>query len=202
MKNTGKHIDVSRLFIYYNARLKDGLDESNMKDDGAFITGAIEGLKEFGCCKEQSFPYKKSNVNKKPLRNCYEEAKAYRVTEGTQVKADLDEMKACLAQGHPFVFGLMLFESFSDAETNDGRVPMPDNEYEAQREVHGWHALLAVGYSDRSQCFIIRNSWGANWVSYFYLIIINFKSRCSDMILSVILTRLHLSMQRLSIFLL
>ena len=27
------------------------------------------------------------------------------------------------------------------------------------------HALLAVGYSDQSQAFIVRNSWGENWVS-------------------------------------
>lgn len=26
------------------------------------------------------------------------------------------------------------------------------------------HALLAVGYSDQSQSFIVRNSWGENWV--------------------------------------
>ncbi len=30
------------------------------------------------------------------------------------------------------------------------------------------HALLAVGYSDQSESFIVRNSWGENWVSYFY----------------------------------
>ena len=26
------------------------------------------------------------------------------------------------------------------------------------------HALLAVGYSDHSKSFIVRNSWGPNWV--------------------------------------
>ena len=26
------------------------------------------------------------------------------------------------------------------------------------------HALLAVGYSDQSKAFIVRNSWGENWV--------------------------------------
>lgn len=29
------------------------------------------------------------------------------------------------------------------------------------------HALLAVGYSDNSHSFIVRNSWGENWVRYF-----------------------------------
>ena len=27
------------------------------------------------------------------------------------------------------------------------------------------HAMLAVGYSDRSQSFIVRNSWGEDWVT-------------------------------------
>jgi hypothetical protein len=26
------------------------------------------------------------------------------------------------------------------------------------------HALLAVGYSDQSKAFIVRNSWGEQWV--------------------------------------
>ncbi|UJR08053.1 hypothetical protein I4U23_012330 [Adineta vaga] len=163
MKNTGKHVDVSRLFIYFNGRIKDGAQESNMKDSGTFIKSAIAGLTEFGCCKEKLHPYETSSVNRKPLSNCYAEAKKYCITNGMQLKTELDEMKACLAQGYPFTFGLQLFKSFSQAETNGGRVPMPDVGTEAQRQEHGWHAMLAVGYSDRSQCFIVRNSWGEKW---------------------------------------
>jgi C1A family cysteine protease len=29
--------------------------------------------------------------------------------------------------------------------------------------VLGGHAVLAVGYSDASQRFLLRNSWGADW---------------------------------------
>jgi hypothetical protein len=32
------------------------------------------------------------------------------------------------------------------------------------------HAMLAVGYSDMSKSFIVRNSWGVEWVNeYLYL---------------------------------
>jgi len=29
--------------------------------------------------------------------------------------------------------------------------------------VVGGHAVLAVGYDDASQTFLVRNSWGADW---------------------------------------
>ncbi len=27
----------------------------------------------------------------------------------------------------------------------------------------GGHAVMAVGYDDGKQCFIVRNSWGSGW---------------------------------------
>ena len=165
-KNTGKHIDVSRLFIYYNGRKKDGLQDYNMKDGGTRIPNAIEALAEFGCCKEELFPFDITNVNHKPPEKCYEDAKNYRIKEGMQLRGDLDEMKACLAQGYPFVFGLALFNSFIEAETNGGRVPMPVRDDNMGKEFIGDHAMLAAGYSDRSNCFIVQNSAGAEWVSF------------------------------------
>jgi hypothetical protein len=29
--------------------------------------------------------------------------------------------------------------------------------------------MLAVGYSDAQQAFIVRNSWGTDWVNTFFL---------------------------------
>jgi C1A family cysteine protease len=36
-------------------------------------------------------------------------------------------------------------------------MPGPDE------EVLGGHAVLAVGYDDSAECFIVRNSWGSGW---------------------------------------
>jgi C1A family cysteine protease len=33
------------------------------------------------------------------------------------------------------------------------------------------HALLAVGYSDQSESFVVRNSWGQNWVRLFLFVL-------------------------------
>jgi C1A family cysteine protease len=69
-------------------------------------------------------------------------------------------MKACLAEGYPFVFGFTVYESFeSEAVAKSGKLNLPKKN-EAQA---GGHAVMAVGYQDSSKRFIIRNSWGPNW---------------------------------------
>jgi len=135
-----------------------------MEDGGTCIPSAIESLVKYGCCKENLFPYTSKNVNAKPPAECYAAASPYRVKQAVELEPRLDEMKACLAEGYPFVFGLQLFQSFHQAETNGGLVTTPNPQYESQSEVHGWHALLAVGYDDGKQWFIVRNSWGEDWV--------------------------------------
>ena len=172
MKNHKKHIDVSRLFIYYNARRQLVRNESHVQDTGTSVSHAIDALRQYGCCKENVFPFEKQHINQRPPEHCYHEAKNYRITEALQLSTDIDEMKDCLAEGFPFVFGLETFQSFHQALHNGGCVPMPDVAQEPQNMQHGWHAMLAVGYSDTSQCFFVRNSWGENWVSMtLYLLI-------------------------------
>ncbi|CAF4873649.1 unnamed protein product [Rotaria sp. Silwood1] len=162
LAETGKDIDVSRLFTYYTARVKDGMSEENMGDEGCTIQGAVKALKRDGCCKEKLYPYNIKKINQKPPAYCYEEAKKYRIVDGMTVAVDLNEMKSCLAQKYPFAFGIQLFVSFGEAETNGGIVTMPESNEQGSKK-HGLHAMLAVGYSDRAQCFIVRNSWGSDW---------------------------------------
>ncbi|CAF4628732.1 unnamed protein product, partial [Rotaria sp. Silwood2] len=159
-KKNGHNTDVSRLFIYYNGRVKGGND-FNVTDSGCSMTDVIEALEEFGICLESIWPYDIKMVNRPPNNEAYEAAKDHKITEALQVNIDLYEMKSCLAQGFPFAFGLKLFASFDQA-TNTGVVPMP-SATDRSRQSHGNHALLAVGYSDQSQAFIVRNSWGEDW---------------------------------------
>ena len=70
------------------------------------------------------------------------------------------QMKGCLASGFPFVYGFTVYESFeSDAVAKTGVVPMPA----PTEKVLGGHAVVAVGYDDSTQRFIVRNSWGPGW---------------------------------------
>ncbi|CAF4533888.1 unnamed protein product [Rotaria socialis] len=165
MKNTKKHIDVSRLYMYYNGRTIDNLHTQKMADNGTFIWAAIAGLKRHGCCKEGQYPFNPSSMNTQPPPECYTEGAKHRIKDAFQVPVTLNSMKGCLAEGFPFAFGLGTFLSFAQAQTNGGRVPTPNPMYEPLNAQHGLHAMLAVGYSDASKCFIVRNSWGDTWVS-------------------------------------
>jgi C1A family cysteine protease len=158
-RTLGASGDVSRLFIYYNGRALLG-DEN--KDEGSSITACIQALQEMGACTEDTWPYDVMRVNAQPHNDAFEEALQFLIEEAEEVKVDLFAMKHCLAEGYPFVFGLALFKSFDKAGKN-GKVPMPDPNSEEGRQSHGAHAMLCVGYSDKSQAFIVRNSWGEDW---------------------------------------
>ena len=57
---------------------------------------------------------------------------------------ELNEMKQCLAQGYPFVFGIKLFESFNDAAKN-GVIPKPGPS-DITRGEHGRSAIIVYPY--------------------------------------------------------
>lgn len=134
-KSTGNNIDVSRLFIYYNARIKDGESDESLEDSGCTIASAIESLEESGTCLESIWPYKVKRVNKCPSDEAYTAAENNTINDALELNIDLHEMKSCLAQGFPFVFGLELYKSF-DKAAKKGVVPMP-KAGDKNRESHG-----------------------------------------------------------------
>ena len=72
------------------------------------------------------WPYDEKKVNVKPSKECFQAGKQNAIIEALEVDAEIDEMRSCLAQGFPFVFGLDLYPSFNKAESNGGAVPLPD----------------------------------------------------------------------------
>jgi C1A family cysteine protease len=147
----------SRLFIYYNERTMEGTVDS---DSGAMIRDGIKSVSKQGVCPEDSWKYDITQFAEKPPENCYTEAMARRVTSYQRVPRVLNQMKGCLANGLPFVFGFSVYESFESAEVaKTGTVPMPSS----GESLLGGHAVLAVGYDDATQRFLVRNSWGEGW---------------------------------------
>lgn len=64
--------ELSRLFIYYNSRI---YNETTNVDVGSSLYNGLQGVKDFGICNEELWPYIQSNVNIKPSNECYVEGK-------------------------------------------------------------------------------------------------------------------------------
>lgn len=149
-------IDLSRLFVYYNERAIEGTVD---QDSGAFLRDGIKSLARQGVCPEKEWPYRTSAFRKKPTPACYADAKKYEITSYHRINTT-DEMRTCLAGGFPFVFGFTVYSSFeSAAVARSGVLNIPTR----NETVVGGHAVMAVGYDDTQQRFIVRNSWGADW---------------------------------------
>ncbi|MGZ6240444.1 MAG: C1 family peptidase [Syntrophales bacterium] len=149
-------VDFSRLFIYYNERL---IEHTTKAGAGAMIRDGIKTLAKQGVCSQKTWPYVISKFAVKPNAACYKEAPQHRITSYPRIMT-LDEMRACLAEGSPFVFGFSVYEGFeSQAVARTGVVNMP-KPGEAQV---GGHAVMAVGYDNSKKRFIVRNSWRDDW---------------------------------------
>ncbi|MGG6237442.1 C1 family peptidase [Nodosilinea sp. AN01ver1] len=158
-RDLGDAADVSRLFVYYNARSKTG---SHNEDGGTYMYCAIETLMQHGACSEDLWPNDEELIFTEPDASAYDHAANFKIIEAEALDTDLDLWRHTLAEGYPIAFALNTFESFDEATRNKGRVPKPKRS-DNGRETHGWHAMLCVGYSDKDRMFIVRNSWGPEW---------------------------------------
>lgn len=147
----------SRLFIYWNARAREG---TQGWDSGCSIRDGMKTLASQGACPESEWRYIPGNFAWKPYPDRYASASRYRAIQYSRIGQDETQLKACIAANYPFVFGFSVYESFmQDEVANTGKVPMPA----VSEAVIGGHAVTAVGYDDALQRFDVCNSWGADW---------------------------------------
>lgn len=149
-------VDLSRLFVYYNERV---MEHTVQSDAGAQIRDGIKSVAKQGVCSEKKWPYIISKFTVKPPAACYKEALQHHIVEYHRLTT-LDDMRSCLAEGYPFVFGFTVYESFeSEQVAKTGVVQMPKK----NERLLGGHAVVGVGYNDKQKRFIVRNSWGTDW---------------------------------------
>ncbi len=143
----------SRLFIYYNARAREHIEKDNT---GVYIRDAIKVVAKYGDCPESSWPYVERKYPVKPPKAVYRKATKYKAVQYWRIHRTLNDLKSCLASSHPFVFGFRAHKKFHDVVKKTGVLEMPS----PREPVLGMHAVLAVGYDEDTQRFIVRNSWG------------------------------------------
>jgi C1A family cysteine protease len=147
----------SRLFIYYNERV---MEHTVKTDSGAQIRDGIKSIHKQGVCPETLVPYNISKFAQKPSAKAYQAAAKNLLMSYHRVNQNINDMKSCLAQGYPFVFGFTVYDAFESAVVaKTGKLNMPTK----NETVIGGHAVMAVDYDDANKRFMVRNSWCADW---------------------------------------
>ena len=121
---------------------------------------AIRGVQQYGFCKESLWPYNIDLYMQLPSRRAYIEASRRSIVP-LKIPINIVSVKTCLAHQIPVLVGIIL--SSDEADHNQGWIQIPE-----KLPDEGYHACLVVGYDDRTQHFIIRNSWGAEWVDQIF----------------------------------
>lgn len=155
-KESGKHIDGSRLFLYKVARNFRSLEKERYP--GASIAETMAAMMMVGVPPEEYWPYHPFLVDQEPSPFCYAIARNYRVNSCFRLDSDfraemakidlLDQIKIFIAAGFPPMFGFPLDDSTAkSAKNNQGKIPFKlfSNDY---RE---GHAVVAIGYDDNKE---------------------------------------------------
>jgi hypothetical protein len=162
---TGQTINLSRLFVYYNARQ---LANKQADDCGTFITHVMASMLAHGACLEETWPYIEANWPLKPPQVCYNEAMSLSIGQ-SQLQRGIQYARVphgpyaltAVAAGIPIVFGASLPDAFFKAADRTGR--MPSIREAGTPSSDGGHAMLIVGFSLADNSWIVRNSWGPDW---------------------------------------
>ncbi len=167
--------NTSRLFTYYNTRSLMGSQYVN-QDSGVDNRTMLKALNKFGFCDETLWPYDINKFKQKPPQAAFDAAASNKITSYAAVATDLQQMKACLASGHPFIFGFDCFEAIESFEVgSSGLLPDP----RPGETPIGGHDVLCFGYDDAKGMFKMTNHWdqwgvpidginGCFWISYAY----------------------------------
>lgn len=122
---------------------------------GGYIGAASKFLTDTGAPNESCYPYK-NGQNSQCAEACANwQNKTYKFSSYQKVNQTVDALKAAIYNRGPVNLGMMVYSDFS--YYNGGVYKYVSGTKQ------GGHAVLAIGWDDGNQCFIVKNSWGVNW---------------------------------------
>ena len=148
-------VELSRLFVYYNAREADGDVNS---DNGTFIQNGLKAVQNFGICTEELWPYDITQFTVCPNYWCYQDAKSRKISKYERIP-DVSSMTDALNNNKPVTFGIAIYDEFDRVDSKNSVVPLPDE----NSKKSGGHAMCMVGYDLDRRLFLAKNSFGTAW---------------------------------------
>jgi len=146
-----ENVDTSELFTYYNARLYQGWEND---DRGAYLRDACKSALNDGICLEEVYPYIISKYRDKPYMLAYISARFLRL-KGFYRCSTIDEIKQALIHGWVVVFGMRVYSNY---------LYYRGGVYKSiQGSLKGGHAQAIIGWDDKKNAFLVRNSWSTSW---------------------------------------
>lgn len=151
-------VDFSRLFVYYSSRVWVESVPA-IEDSGCMIRDVMKALASYGACPEKDWPYIVKNFSVAPPAAAKRAALKHQILRYYRLP-NLKNIRICLAEGYPITGGFTVPDSIDTAYTTKTGIvkyPKPDEGFV------GGHAVLFVGYDDKTRLLTFQNSWGTDW---------------------------------------
>lgn len=152
-------VDLSRLFVYFNARRMRGTADT---DSGVSVPQGLAAFMAFGAPPESDWPYRPDLLTKVPDQAVYDAARAHVPGEYARVDG-ADHIRGALAQQFPVPFLFQVPERCYAEAGRTGVMPVPTAAEADAASRESGHAMLLVGYDLDAGAYLVRNSWGADW---------------------------------------
>ena len=156
-KSTGQsQPKFSVRFVWIGAKEHDPFQlNAAFELSGTRIRDAFKIMQNAGACSDKLWPFSRQLPNPDYEERIKREAMLYRIGAYHSLRTN-NERRIHLAKEGPFVVGVPVYSNWTNID-NSGLVPDPAGAFE------GGHALLVVGYDNKTQLFKFQNSWGTSW---------------------------------------
>jgi hypothetical protein len=163
-----KHVDLSRLALYYLARELMNPPETNL-DEGTYISLCADVLRRFGVCREAAdpakpgddafWPFDLAKIFVSPSWKAMRQAYVHKIDAWYKIYSKgadrVEDVIQSLAAGNPVAYGTLIGENW---RYYDGTPLGPKSGKDL-----GGHATLLVGWDSIGGFFWGENSWGEGW---------------------------------------
>ena len=147
----------SAIYLYQHIKRGSGCQALASIDD------ALAFLQNSGDCLETTFPTPTIDCTIQPSDDAHDEALRYRIeSPGYKVFSNQEDplarikaVKAHIAAGHPVIVGFSQSPPYRSLVGRDI--------WQVETRNAGGHAMVLVGYSDKTKRFELMNSYGTSW---------------------------------------